>query len=129
MQRMMEMFAIMDYIKMAVEHKDYTYLNTEPFATIFDTWSGIDVFTDIDKVIQAGDYQKAVEEIEDFERKRQNLYRIYQSIRRDHQNLNRVYSSEDILQKIKEKFGIPDGEELMTLLHLQQTFLEEHEYI
>lgn len=128
MHRMMELFAIMDYIKMALEHKDYAYLNSEPFETIYISWSGNEEIAGLDELLTSGKYREALERIDQFRRTHQELYRIYLAIKRDYQMMSFAFSTEDILLKIKDKYGVPDGEELLTLLRIQESFLEEHEY-
>lgn len=128
MLRQIELFGLIDYLKIVLQHKEYSYLNSEPFETIFISYTGEPIISELDSHLTNGNYAEALSVIQLYEDENPKMLKVFETIKQDYFALEPMHSFEDIAGIFEEKYGIPEGEELVALLNMQSKFIEEHEY-
>jgi hypothetical protein len=127
MQRPIELFALLDYIKLVIKHQEYQYLGYEPFETIFISHSDEPIISGISRDIADNRYVDALNQIHSYEQGYSQLHNIYLTIKKEFLSIGRDQLMNDSVVLLKEKYGIAHAEEMAALLELQANFIQEHE--
>jgi hypothetical protein len=127
MQRPIELFALLDYIKTIIRYQEHQYLNHEPFETIFISYSGEPIISGISRDISNGNYIEALSQIHSYEQGYSQLHNIYLSIKKDFLGMERDTTMADVISLLRDKYGVGHSEEMAILLELHAAFIQEHE--
>jgi hypothetical protein len=127
MQRPIELFALLDYIKLVIKYQEYRYLTHEPFETIFISYSDEPVISSINREIINNNFIDALNQIHSYEQGNSQFHNVYMSIKKDYFSMGSRHTTGDMTNLLQDKYGIMHGEEMMALLDLQASLIETHE--
>jgi hypothetical protein len=128
MQRPIELFALLDYIKVVIKYQDYDALSVEPFESIFISYSEEPVISSVNRDLMNGNFVEVLSQIHSYEQAHHEIYRIYMSIKKDFAEIGGGGTEEEITNLFQDKYGIMQPDEMAALLELQANFLHQHEY-
>jgi hypothetical protein len=126
MQRPIELFALLDYIKNVIKFRVYSYFNSEPFETIFISYSDEPIISSVNRDLSNNNFIEVLHQIHSYEQANISIYQVYLSIKTDYYALRPELLEEDAINLIQEKYGIHQVDELISLLDLLAELIEEH---
>ncbi|MGK7393434.1 MAG: hypothetical protein ACNS62_02640 [Candidatus Cyclobacteriaceae bacterium M3_2C_046] len=124
----LEIFSLIDYIELILKHREYRYLNNEPFETIFIGNSGHLLISELDKCLTQERFEETIEIIQRFKHKHQDKSRIFKQILRDYEHIMNEVNQQDISSFFHQKYGLKNTDEVVALVQLRMDFIQEHQY-